>query len=624
MYRNSLVSHSLALAAQSASALEDGDRELATIAAYQALRISYTPQAERALAHATGGTLTQQLGGSGSTEGQYAIESATFSPSGERLATTATMDFTVRIWDSRSAKALATLSGHTARVHTAAFDQDGHRVITVSNDGTARIWDVRSGKELLTLGDQANPIRAAAFSPDGERFLTTSADSTARIWEIHTGKELLTLGGRSGAVETAAFSPDGDRVLTTTADHKVRIWEAGSGRELLTLGGGENGVMTAAFSPTGERVLTMGYDHTASIWGARSGKEQTTLGGSANQIYAAAFSPDGERVLTTGEEDTVSIWDVRSGRELVAFSDPADPVQAAAFSADGERVITRGASMVYVWDAEHGQKLACPVDASMSSLRPTMAVMSVDRIVVGYSERRIGIWQIWPKVPELRKLAGKTCGSCEPRTEAERRALRLYPLRQVYRQYPAEFYFLFLATVYLLCGLVLGRAVLAPRPQLPPTARTGNDPRSYFARGAYGNGISFLILIGLLMVDEVAFSREEKFLLLFALLPSGAWTGIVFAHHTRWEEGRYPQYQRILFGALTSILTPLGMIVVALTIGVSAHVYKVRVGDRVEFAMWVLFLAGVRYALNVLGGVVYIYLIQPRAARYRALHEDDD
>jgi WD40 repeat protein len=41
----------------------------------------------------------------------------------------------------------AVLRGHEDVVKSAAFSEDGRRVVTASSDGTARLWDAASGQE---------------------------------------------------------------------------------------------------------------------------------------------------------------------------------------------------------------------------------------------------------------------------------------------------------------------------------------------------------------------------------------------------------------------------------------------------------------------------------------------
>ena len=110
-------------------------------------------------------------------------EGLDFSPDGGRLATADT-DNTASIWDARTGRLLATLTGHRGGVWDVAFSADGRTLATAGQDGTVRLWDAETGVERLTLPGIGSVVHAVQFSPDGKKLASAGADGVVRVWAL--------------------------------------------------------------------------------------------------------------------------------------------------------------------------------------------------------------------------------------------------------------------------------------------------------------------------------------------------------------------------------------------------------------------------------------------------------
>jgi len=141
-----------------------------------------------------------------------------FSPDGSLLATGSGAvfassdanpdlgDTTIKLWNTQTGALLHTLSGHTNKINSLAFNGDGTLLVSGSggngtttglptfvtpgvntwssafDENSVRVWDVATGTELLALTDHAYRIRAVAISPDGQYIAAGAQDDTIKVW----------------------------------------------------------------------------------------------------------------------------------------------------------------------------------------------------------------------------------------------------------------------------------------------------------------------------------------------------------------------------------------------------------------------------------------------------------
>src|SRR5262245_8356490 len=61
---------------------------------------------------------------------------------------------------------------HSGSIQSAVFSNDGKFVISGSDDYTLKLWDVASGRLIRTMAGHSSRVWSVAFSQDGQRALS--------------------------------------------------------------------------------------------------------------------------------------------------------------------------------------------------------------------------------------------------------------------------------------------------------------------------------------------------------------------------------------------------------------------------------------------------------------------
>ena len=117
------------------------------------------------------------------------------------------MDSRIEVWDLRTNKAICRIEiPKYINLHRIVPNPNGTRFVLLINgwkgykkdaktfyvtDRCARLFDVSAGKEVSVLRGHTDRIESVCFSEDGSRILTASWDGTARLWDSHSGKPLV-------------------------------------------------------------------------------------------------------------------------------------------------------------------------------------------------------------------------------------------------------------------------------------------------------------------------------------------------------------------------------------------------------------------------------------------------
>lgn len=126
---------------------------------------------------------------SGSKNGS-SVEDIQWSPTEATVFATASVDKSVRIWDTRArGKSMLTVEAHTQDVNVISWSRlINYLLVSGSDDGSFKIWDLRNFKADAPISHfkwHAGPITSVQWAPDDENVLcVASEDNTVTLWDM--------------------------------------------------------------------------------------------------------------------------------------------------------------------------------------------------------------------------------------------------------------------------------------------------------------------------------------------------------------------------------------------------------------------------------------------------------
>lgn len=118
------------------------------------------------------------------------IEDIQWSPTEATVFATASVDKTVRIWDTRAqGKSMLTVEAHAEDVNVISWSRlINYLLVSGSDDGSFKIWDLRNFKPDAPISHfkwHAGPITSVQWAPDDENVLcVASEDNTVTLWDM--------------------------------------------------------------------------------------------------------------------------------------------------------------------------------------------------------------------------------------------------------------------------------------------------------------------------------------------------------------------------------------------------------------------------------------------------------
>ncbi len=231
------------------------------------------------------------------------VVSVAFSPNGEILAVVSSE---LGLWDVATKQQIFTHRGE-GQPYSVAFSPDGTLAIGLWN-GTVELLDVATKRQIATLKGHTNRVRSVAFSQDGTLLASGSTDETIRLWDVATREQIATLEAHRFGVQTMAFSPEGT-LASGLGDRTIKLWDIATRDNIARLEGHTHWVESVSFSPAGTLLASGDARGTILLWDVAAQERIATLG-QVGGVHSVAFSPDGGILAFGSGVGTIGLWDV--------------------------------------------------------------------------------------------------------------------------------------------------------------------------------------------------------------------------------------------------------------------------------------------------------------------------
>ncbi len=267
----------------------------------------------------------------------------------------------VVLWDWRSGQLRHEIPVNHS-LNSLALSPDGALLATgASSNGAVAVFDTASGQKVDGFPlDQAG-LRRLAFGADkrtlwiavmkwGQPY-PAELQLYANVSGSWQARRTLPLA-KQGDISGLAVAPDGSVAVVAIEDGRVFLVDQTlKARTIRAAGAGH--VYTPAFSADGRLVaggIWGGGQGVIHVWEVRSGDEVRTLSARKGDVTAVAFAPDSKSLASIGS-GFLDFWESPTGRRLGAPIKAGEapfiralevtPDGASVFAGDGNRAFTR-------------------------------------------------------------------------------------------------------------------------------------------------------------------------------------------------------------------------------------------------------------------------------------------
>ncbi|KAF4808625.1 Fizzy-related protein-like protein [Colletotrichum siamense] len=219
----------------------------------------------------------------------------------------------VQIWDAEKTRRLRTMTGHTARVGSLAWNT--HILTSGSRDRLIYHRDVRAPDQWLRkLVGHKQEVCGLKWNCEDGQLASGGNDNKLMVWDKLSDTPLWKFSDHTAAVKAIAWSPHQRGLLASgggTADRRIIFHDTVRGTVINEVDTGSQVCNIAWSKNSNEIVSTHGYSQNQIVvWKYPSMTQVVSLTGHTYRVLYLAMSPDGRVVVTGAGDETLRFWNV--------------------------------------------------------------------------------------------------------------------------------------------------------------------------------------------------------------------------------------------------------------------------------------------------------------------------
>jgi cell division cycle 20-like protein 1 (cofactor of APC complex) len=219
----------------------------------------------------------------------------------------------VEIWDATTCKCTRTMTGHSMRASSLAWNR--HILSSGSRDRTILHRDVREPAHFMEkLEHHKQEVCGLKWNVEENKLASGGNDNKLFVWDGLNTDPLYRFTEHQAAVKAIAWSPHQRGILASgggTADRRIKIWNTLTGSKVHDIDTGSQVCNLAWSKNSNELVSTHGYSRNQIVvWKYSTMQQVASLTGHTYRVLYLSMSPDGQTIVTGAGDETLRFWNI--------------------------------------------------------------------------------------------------------------------------------------------------------------------------------------------------------------------------------------------------------------------------------------------------------------------------